>query len=233
MRAQRAPLRHVFPPVDVVYAVFLAVDGDYPCVGQHISRRKNARRLSPSDLRTTLPEYALCKAATRKPTSRGKLASIRQQSAASLFATPARAAIAQASAREGLAETEEASDKPRKMTPDLVELIEEKLTQEQWSPIRSAGVWRRMASPLSVRAHLSACLERQKDGGTLYLPCVSGKNTTGARARIRGAGTNARYRSAALLSRKKPHRRLGGRHDYRRNHKGVVCRSRANLKYPS
>ena len=29
---------------------------------------------------------------------------------------------------------EEASDKPRKMTPDLVELIEEKLTQEQWSP---------------------------------------------------------------------------------------------------
>ena len=26
----------------------------------------------------------------------------------------------------------EASDKPRKMTPDLVELIEEKLTQEQW-----------------------------------------------------------------------------------------------------
>ena len=28
---------------------------------------------------------------------------------------------------------QEASDKPRKMTPDLVELIEEKLTQEQWS----------------------------------------------------------------------------------------------------
>ena len=35
-----------------------------------------------------------CKAATRKPTSRGKLASIRRRSAASLFATPARAAIA-------------------------------------------------------------------------------------------------------------------------------------------
>src|ERR1700686_4387108 len=29
---------------------------DYPCVGQQISRRDNARRLSPSDLRTTLPE---------------------------------------------------------------------------------------------------------------------------------------------------------------------------------
>ena len=34
---------------------------------------------------------------------------------------------------------EEASDKPRKMTPDLVELIEEKLTQEQWSPDQISG----------------------------------------------------------------------------------------------
>jgi hypothetical protein len=36
--------------------VFWRSDGDYPCVGQQISRRENARRLSPSDLRTTLPE---------------------------------------------------------------------------------------------------------------------------------------------------------------------------------
>ena len=34
---------------------------------------------------------------------------------------------------------QEASDKPRKMTPDLVELIEEKLTQEQWSPDQISG----------------------------------------------------------------------------------------------
>src|SRR6202161_4543992 len=40
---------------------------------------------------------------------------------------------------------QEASDKPRKMTPDLVELIEEKLTQSSGVPIRSAAVWRRMA----------------------------------------------------------------------------------------
>jgi transposase, IS30 family len=33
----------------------------------------------------------------------------------------------------------EASDKPRKMTPDLVELVEEKLTQEQWSPDQISG----------------------------------------------------------------------------------------------
>src|SRR5580704_13644973 len=29
--------------------VFWRSDGDYPCVGQQISRRENARRLSPSD----------------------------------------------------------------------------------------------------------------------------------------------------------------------------------------
>jgi IS30 family transposase len=34
---------------------------------------------------------------------------------------------------------QEASDKPRKITPDLVELIEEKLTQEQWSPDQISG----------------------------------------------------------------------------------------------
>jgi IS30 family transposase len=33
----------------------------------------------------------------------------------------------------------EASDKPRKMTPDLVDLIEEKLTREQWSPDQISG----------------------------------------------------------------------------------------------
>ena len=34
---------------------------------------------------------------------------------------------------------QEASDKPRKITPDLVELIEEKLTQQQWSPDQISG----------------------------------------------------------------------------------------------
>src|ERR1700686_1027519 len=35
---------------------FWRSDGDYSCVGQHISRRNNARRLSPPDLRTPLPD---------------------------------------------------------------------------------------------------------------------------------------------------------------------------------
>src|ERR1700730_5163650 len=59
MRAQRAPLRPTVSPARlcrVVYAGFWRSDGDYPCVGQQISRRDIARSLSPSDLRTTLPE---------------------------------------------------------------------------------------------------------------------------------------------------------------------------------
>jgi len=57
----------------------------------------------------------------------------------------------------------EASDKPRKMTPDLVELVEQKLTQEQWSPDRPSGEGRRRL--YQSRAHLSACLERQERRG--------------------------------------------------------------------
>ena len=49
---------------------------------------------------------------------------------------------------------EEASDKPRKMTPDLVELIEEKLTQEQWSPDQISG---RLAKDVDWRICWSGC----------------------------------------------------------------------------
>src|ERR1700720_531633 len=71
MRAQRAPLRPTVSPARlcrVVYAGFWRSDGDYPCVGQQISRRDNARRLSPSDLRTTLPDFcALAKRPLASP----------------------------------------------------------------------------------------------------------------------------------------------------------------------
>ena len=85
---------------------------------------------------------------------------------------------------------QEASDKPRKMTPDLVELIEEKLTQEQWSPDQISG---RLAKDgvafISHERIYQHVWKDKKDGGTLYLTCVTAaKNTTGARARIRGAG---------------------------------------------
>ena len=63
-----------------------------------------------------------------------------------------------------------ASDKPRKMTPDLVELIEEKLTQEQWSPDQISG---RLAKDgvafISHERIYQHVWKDKKDGGTLYL----------------------------------------------------------------
>ena len=85
---------------------------------------------------------------------------------------------------------QEASDKPRKMTPDLVELIEEKLTQEQWSPDQISG---RLAKDgvafIFTSASISMSGKTRKTGARCIFTCVTAaKNTTGARARIRGAG---------------------------------------------
>ena len=65
---------------------------------------------------------------------------------------------------------QEASDKPRKMTPDLVELIEEKLTQEQWSPDQISGRLAKdgVAFISHERIYQHVCKDK-KDGGTLYL----------------------------------------------------------------
>ena len=64
----------------------------------------------------------------------------------------------------------EASDKPRKMTPDLVELVEEKLTQEQWSPDQISG---RLAKDgvacISHERIYQHVWKDRKDGGKLYL----------------------------------------------------------------
>src|SRR6202167_3122017 len=64
----------------------------------------------------------------------------------------------------------EASDKPRKMTPDLVELDEEKLTQEQWSPDQISG---RLAKDgvafISHERIYQHVWKDKKDGGKLYL----------------------------------------------------------------
>ena len=74
---------------------------------------------------------------------------------------------------------QEASDKPRKMTPDLVELIEEKLTQEQWSPDQISG---RLAKDgvafISHERIYQHVWKDKKDGGTLYLHIQKQVNNT-------------------------------------------------------
>src|SRR6201984_1146618 len=114
-----------------------------------------------------------------------------------------------------------ASDKPRKMTPDLVELIEEKLTREQWSPDQISGRlaegWRRL---YQSRAHLSACLERQERRWRTASSLASQRQKIQQAERQEfGARVDSeprRHRSATFhCRRQKPHRRLGGRHNYR------------------
>ena len=72
------------------------------------------------------------------------------------------------------------------MTPDLVELIEEKLTQEQWSPDQISG---RLAKDgvafISHERIYQHVWKDKKDGARCIFTCVTAaKNTTGARARI-------------------------------------------------
>jgi len=172
--------------------VFWRSDGDYPCVGQQNLTEGQCRRLSPSDLRTTLPDLcALAKRPLASAHRAERLASIRRRSAASLFVTPARAAIAFKQAHEKASQRrKEASDKPRKMTPDLVELVEEKLTQEQWSPDQISG---RLAKDgvafISHERIYQHVWKDKKDGVSCIFTCVTAaKDTTSGRARIRGAG---------------------------------------------
>src|SRR6202790_2478021 len=104
-----------------------------------------------------------CKAATRKPTSRGRLAWIRRRSAESLFVTPGRAAIASSKRREGLAETQGGLGQATKNDAGPGGADRGKTDAravESRSDQRPSGEgWRRL---YQSRAHLSACLERQE-----------------------------------------------------------------------
>ena len=84
----------------------------------------------------------------------------------------------------------EASDKPRKMTPDLVELIEEKLTREQWSPDQISGRFAKdgvaFISHERIYQHV---WKDKKDGGALHLHLRhSGKKYNKRKSKNSGRG---------------------------------------------
>ena len=84
-----------------------------------------------------------------------------------------------------------ASDKPRKMTPELVEPIEEKLTREQWSPRsdqRPSGEgWRRHFSHERI---YQMSWKNKKDGGALHLHLRhSGKKYNKRKGKNSGRGS--------------------------------------------
>src|SRR6204780_1057940 len=167
MRAQRAPLRLTVSPARlcrVVYAGFLAVRWRLSLRGTAISRRENARRLSPSDLRTTLPD--LCALAKRPLASPHRAEdwrrSVDDQPRACSQHRRARLSP-QASAREGLAEAQGGLGQATQNDAGPGGADRGKTDAravESRSDQRPSGEgWRRL---YQSRAHLSACLERQE-----------------------------------------------------------------------
>src|SRR5271166_468820 len=171
--------------------VFWRPDGDYPCVGQQISRRENARRLSPSDLRTTLPDLcALAKRPLEAHIAR-KIGVDPSTICRELVRnTGARGYRFKQAHEKASQRRKEASDKPRKMTPHLVELIEEKLTQEQWSPDQISG--RLAKDGVAIISHeriYQHVWKDKKDGGALYLHLRhSGKKYNKSKGKNSGRG---------------------------------------------
>ena len=199
----------------------------------HFHRRKNARRLSPSDLRNNATRFTrFCKAATRKPTSRGKLASIPSTISRELVRDAGARGYRFKQAHEKATQRrEEASDKPRKMTPDLVELIEEKLTQEQWSPDQISG--RLAKDGVALISHeriYQHVWKDKKDGGTLYIHLRhSGKKYNRRKGKNSGRGLESEPRRTSiskppiLANNKKPHQETGSHYTIiGANPKGVV-----------
>src|ERR1700730_11331908 len=180
-----------------------------------------------------------CKAATRKPTSRGRLAWIRRRSAESLVVTPGRAAISlQASAREGLAETQGGLGQATQNDagPGGADRGEtDARAVESRSDQRPSGEgWRRL---YQSRAHLSACLERQerwwRTASSLASQRQKIQQAEGQEFGARVDSEPRRHRSATFRCRhKKPNRRLGGRHNYRRQSQTrghLACRTKIQI----
>ena len=160
-------------------------------MGQHISRRKNARRLSPSDLRTTLPDLRTLQSGHSQAHIARQIGVDPSTISRELVRnTGARGYRFKQAHEKASQRREEASDKPRKMTPDLVELIEEKLTQEQWSPDQISG--RLAKDGVALISHeriYQHVWKDKKDGGTLYLHLRhSGKKYNRRKGKNRGAG---------------------------------------------
>src|SRR5271167_798315 len=84
----------------------------------------------------------------------------------------------------------QASAAPRKMTPEVVAVIEEKLTQEQWSPEQISGrLAREGVATISHESIYRHVWNDKKDGGNLYLHLRhSGKKYNKRKGRNSGRG---------------------------------------------
>jgi IS30 family transposase len=83
-----------------------------------------------------------------------------------------------------------ASSTPRKMTPEVVAVVEEKLTQEQWSPEQISGrLAQEGVATISHESIYRHVWNDKKDGGNLYLHLRhSGKKYNKRKGRNSGRG---------------------------------------------
>src|SRR5271154_7455285 len=195
MRAQRAPLRLTVSPARLcraVYAGFLAV------------RWRTILAWDSKSHGETMPEGYLHLTCEQRCQIYGLLQSGHSQAhiARQIGVDPStinRELVRNTGARghrfkqtheEASQRRKEASDKPRKMTPDLVELIEEKLTREQWSPDQISG---RLAKDgvafISHERIYQHVWKDKKDGGALHLHLRhSGKKYNKRKGKTSGRG---------------------------------------------
>src|SRR6516162_8413281 len=136
MRAQRAPLRLTVSPARlcrVVYADFLAVRWRLSLRG---NSKSHGGKMPEGYLHLTCEQRCQICALLQSGHSQAHIARTIGVDPSTISRelvrnTGARGYRFKQAHEKALQRRKEASDKPRKMTPDLVALVEEKLTQEQ------------------------------------------------------------------------------------------------------
>src|SRR5271157_1409683 len=139
MRAQRAPLRPTFSPARLCHVVYAGFSGGQMETILAWDSTAHGGKMPEGYLHLTCEQrcqiYALLQSGHSQAHIARKIGVDPSTISRELVRnTGARGYRFKQAHEKASQRRKEASDKPRKMTPDLVELIEEKLTQEQWSP---------------------------------------------------------------------------------------------------
>src|SRR5271165_2045901 len=223
MRAQRAPLRPTFSPARLCHVVYAGFSGGQMETILAWDSTSHGGKMPEGYLHLTCEQrcqiYALLQSGHSQAHIARKIGVDPSTICRELVRnTGARGYRFKQAHEKASQRRKEASDKPRKMTPDLVGADRRKTDAravEPRSDQRPSGEgWRRL---YQSRAHLSACLERQeRRGHTLSSLASQREKIQQAQGQKFGAWVDSeprRHRSATFhCRRKKPHRRLGGRH---------------------
>src|SRR4249920_2649721 len=177
MRAQRAPLRPKFSPARLCHVVYAGFSGGQMETILAWDSTSHGGKMPEGYLHLTCEQRCQIYALLQSGHSQAHIArqigvdpsTISRELVRNTGARGYRFKQAHEKASQ---RREEASDKPRKMTPDLVELIEEELTQEQWSPDQISG--RLAKDGVALISHeRSMSGKTRKTGARCIFTCVT------------------------------------------------------------